>query len=135
METSPQVTSFRVHFTNQRSIYRYISNLSVVERHIREYGVNTIRKIIFYFSKNNNYPYSIHTITLENTSNNVNAQFTVVFFHYYNAHNILIDMRIPQRIFDYVALLNCIKNTGELYRYLGRYIIIPTFTQLPSNEF
>ena len=125
METSPQIASFRIHFTYRKNVHTYIKYLHILETHLRTYGLHFITKIIFYFVKNPVYPSGIHTITLEKKIINGTSWFVVVFFHYYNARNQLVDMKIEQCIFDYTALLQYISPIKGLHDHLK--IIQPSF--------
>lgn len=123
MESNPQIITFRVYFTNRKPLYTYSKNLYVVEEHIRTHGISTIHKIIFYFMNNPNYPVGIHTITLENIKSN--DRFIVIFYHYYNAYNELTMLCHKQQVYDYVALLQLVCYTANLWYYIGVFIIVP----------
>jgi len=125
METSPQITSFRIHFTYRKNVHTYIKYLNVLDTHLRTYGLTFLTKIIFYFGKNPIYPSGVHTISLEKTMIHDKPWFRVVFFHYYNAHNQLVEMKIAQQSFDYSALLQCMAGVKGLYPRLK--IIQPSF--------
>jgi hypothetical protein len=69
------------------------------------------------------YPVGIHTITLENIKSN--DRFIVIFYHYYNAYNELTTLCPTQQLYDYVALLQLICYTANLWYYIGVFIMVP----------
>jgi hypothetical protein len=131
MEISPEIFRFSIHFTNSTKLfYKPISELNLLENYIQEFGLSTIKKIIFHFVVHDKkqYPY-VHNIVLKNTRRNI---FMVIFYHYYNQYNKRVELHIEQKIYDYMAIVHFL-HVYNLNECLGQFIAVP-FTAIPIKH-
>lgn len=110
MVTIPQIRRFKVRFEPNSTINETIDNLHVLEEYIRIYGRSVINKITFYFTVPR---YHSRKIILRRSE--PNDRFRVEFRTQDDNVN----------VFDYVAVVNKINTTTNLYEMIGRYIVNP----------
>jgi len=112
MESFPQIYEFHVILSNGKRINKSIKHIQWIHRHIIQYGLVSIHKIIFKFVRSTISPYGNHTITLQyQTSLN---KYCIIYYHYYDWLNQLYTISRIQQYNDLCALYKLIATTDNL---------------------
>ena len=112
MITIPEIRRFKVRLDTGTTINEPIDNLHTIEEYIRIYTRHIITKITFYFHPTRAYNYT-QKIVLRRCEPNDRFRFEFQ------------NQDIQKNLFDYVAVINKINTTTNLYDILGKFIINP----------
>lgn len=127
IEPYPEIMEYIVILTSGRKIRYSIASIYWLESHLHLHGLQDIQRIIFRFFNpryhSYYYPYSVHNIVLEKTSNFIIPHF----YHYYNVKNERIDIPPQQQFYDYCAIEQFLFQHPILYYTLYVNLMRPPF--------
>ena len=94
-------------------------DINVFSHYIQNYGLPTIRQMIFDFVCPPHFPYSCHNISLCN----IGYKFKIQFSQYYNSFNQLVILHPDIQYIDYCRFIKVIQSNSSLTTLLEPYII------------
>ena len=118
---------FRILYYGRKSDYYTIQQISILSNYIQQFGISSIRQIIFEFGEKAYYPYLQHNISLCNTRQ---SSFFVQFYHYYNSFNQCIILHPDMQKQDYQTLVQFLQCYPVLQQMLLPYIYPPFINDL-----